>query len=291
MVQTAYPFSSSPILDASQWSLMAQNWLGTGVLKGVLNELLLYADSTGMQVKVKSGQAWMKGHFFQSDAEVVLPIATADSTNPRIDRVVVRVDWVANTITLNVLQGTPSASPGAPAITQNSSRWEISLGYVYINPAASTIASSNVTDERPFAWPAVCNQHSVAIGIANQALTTATETQITLIPQGNSFPLDSYWSLSNWTCPAAGVYEINTSIMLTLPAGAAGTANLYVNGAFDQYLWSIQNATSIAQRVGSGSSAIKKLNAGDALKFYGYSSLAGGQIQGDKSRISIKRIG
>lgn len=149
MTQSAYPFSNSPILDANQWSKMAQNWLGTGVIKGILNELQVYADSTGMQIKVKSGQAYVKGHFFESSAEEVLAIGTA-SSNPRIDRVIVRVDWIANTLQLAVLQGVAAVSPTAPALTQNSSRWEISLAQIAIGTNASTIATGNVTDERTF---------------------------------------------------------------------------------------------------------------------------------------------
>ncbi|MES2405559.1 MAG: hypothetical protein V4567_14660, partial [Pseudomonadota bacterium] len=47
--------------------------------------------------------------------------------NPRIDRVVLRADFVNNNIVLDVLQGTPAVSPAAPALTQNTSIWEISL--------------------------------------------------------------------------------------------------------------------------------------------------------------------
>ncbi|MBT2727832.1 hypothetical protein J7E63_12875 [Bacillus sp. ISL-75] len=150
MTQSSYPFANSPILDASQWSKMAQNWLETGIIKGNLNELLVYADSTGMQVKAKSGQAWIKGHFFESDVEEVLAISTADSTNPRIDRVIVRLDWAENTIQLAVLQGVPAVSPSAPALTQNTSRWEISLAQVRVNANVSTITAGNITDERAF---------------------------------------------------------------------------------------------------------------------------------------------
>ncbi|MBT2722321.1 hypothetical protein [Bacillus sp. ISL-46] len=150
MTQVSYPFSNSPILDASQWSKMAQKWLDTGVLKGSLNELQVYADSTGMQVKVKSGQAYLKGHFYESDAEEVLAIGTADTTNPRIDCVIVRLDWVANTIQLAVLQGVPAATLSAPALTQNTSRWEISLAQVRVNANVSTITSGNITDERTY---------------------------------------------------------------------------------------------------------------------------------------------
>jgi hypothetical protein len=78
MTQSAYPLVNSPILNASQWSKMASNWLGSGVIKGALNSLQVYADSTGMQVKVKSGQAFVKGHFFESDSEVTLPIGVSD---------------------------------------------------------------------------------------------------------------------------------------------------------------------------------------------------------------------
>lgn len=149
MTQTFYPFSNSPILTQEQWSKVAQNWLSTGVIKGQLNELQVYADSTGLQVKVKSGQSFLKGHFYESDSEEILAIGSA-SSNPRIDRVIVRLDWIANTIQLSVLQGVSAVSPVAPALTQNSSRWEIGLAQITVGANASTIAAGNVTDERNF---------------------------------------------------------------------------------------------------------------------------------------------
>lgn len=150
MTQTYFPFDSGQgaNVQEDQWSKMSQHWLNTGVIKGMLNELQVYADSTGMRVKVKTGQSWIQGHFYESNAEEIIAIGTADSSNPRIDRVIVRLDWAANTIQLAVLQGVPAVSPVAPALTQNSSRWEIPLAQIRVNAAVSTIAAGNVTDER-----------------------------------------------------------------------------------------------------------------------------------------------
>jgi hypothetical protein len=150
MAQTYYPLAKSPILTPQQWSKMAQNWLGTGVIKGRLNELAVYADSTGMQVKVKSGQANINGIFYESDTEEVLPIAVADASNPRIDRIILRLDLAGDNVQLAVLQGVPAVSPVGPALTQNDARWEISLAYVYVNAGAATIAAGNIYDERVF---------------------------------------------------------------------------------------------------------------------------------------------
>jgi hypothetical protein len=148
MTQSAYPLVNSPILNASQWSKMASNWLGSGVIKGALNSLLVYADSTGMQVKVKSGQAFIKGHFFESDSEVTLPIGVSDPSLARIDRVIVRVDWTANSLQLAVLQGVASTVPSVPALTQNTSRWEIPLAQINLIANVSSISADSVTDDR-----------------------------------------------------------------------------------------------------------------------------------------------
>lgn len=150
MSQTYFPFSSGAGADVTEekWQAMAKHWLGTGVLRGIYNELLVYADSTGLQIKVQSGAAWIQGHYFQSDAEEVLSVGIADVSNPRMDRVVVRVDWIAKTIQLAVLQGTPAASPVAPNLTQNSSRWEIELAQVTVDANAVTIASTKINDTR-----------------------------------------------------------------------------------------------------------------------------------------------
>lgn len=158
MAQISYPFSRSPILTQEQWSKIAQNWLATGVIKGQPFELLVYADSTGMQVKVGSGQAFIKGHFYENETEEILAISSANSINPRIDRVVLRLDWIESNIRLAVLQGVPAVSPTPPGITQNSSRWEIPLAQVRVNAGASTIAAGNVTDERNFVRNANAHQ-------------------------------------------------------------------------------------------------------------------------------------
>ncbi len=155
MTKIYFPFDSGAGADSyeARWSKMAEHWLATGVIAGELNQLEVFGDSSGMQVKVKSGKAWVKGHFFESDAQETLAIAAADPANPRIDRVIVRVDWDANTVDLAVLQGTPAVAPGAPALTQNTSRWEISLAQVQVDAAAATIAAEKVTDERVYALP------------------------------------------------------------------------------------------------------------------------------------------
>lgn len=152
MAQTYFPFDSGQgaNLTEAQWSEMAQYWLTTGVLQGALDSLEVYANSTGLQVHVKAGAAWIKGHYFESNAQEVLPISSSHPTNPRIDRIVVRLDWIENTIALAVLQGTPAVNPIAPALTQNTSRWEISLAQVIIHQGDTTIFANDVTDERVF---------------------------------------------------------------------------------------------------------------------------------------------
>ncbi|WP_209121502.1 H-type lectin domain-containing protein [Alkalihalobacillus sp. BA299] len=152
MTQTYFPFDSGSGANVTevQWQEMAQYWLNTGVIRSVLNELEVYADSTGMQVKVKTGEAWIKGHFFKSDEEEALAIGTADASNPRIDRVIIRLDWTANTIQLAILQGAAATSPVAPALTQNTSRWEISLSQVNVGAGVTTIAAEDIIMERDF---------------------------------------------------------------------------------------------------------------------------------------------
>ncbi len=168
MTQTYFPFDSGAgaSITEAQWYQMARKWLGSGVLPDELDELEVYADSSGMQVKVKSGQAWMEGHFYESDAEETLAIAAADASNPRIDRVVVRLDRVANTIALAVVTGTAAASPSAPALTQNSSTWELALAQVSVSAGATSIAAGDVTDERSYASNGV-SDHGELTGLGD----------------------------------------------------------------------------------------------------------------------------
>ncbi|NMC54965.1 MAG: hypothetical protein GYA48_15165 [Chloroflexi bacterium] len=147
MTKRFFPFDGVPLYE-SDWSSMARYWRDSGVISGVLNELEVYADSTGMQVKVKPGRAWIQGHFFESDSEEVLSISEADLLLDRIDRVVLRLDWTLNSIDFLILEGTPAASPTASDLTQTSSIWEIPLAKISVIGGANTINSVDIIDER-----------------------------------------------------------------------------------------------------------------------------------------------
>lgn len=152
MSKTYFPFDAGAGANVTeaQWRDMARLWRATGVVDGELNELAVSEKSgaANMSVDVATGVAWIRGHFFKSDAVENLPISAAHATLARIDRVVLQVDFTANTIDLAVLEGTADAAPTAPTLTQTASTWEISLAQVSVPAADTAITNAQITDER-----------------------------------------------------------------------------------------------------------------------------------------------
>lgn len=149
MAQSSWPFEN---IDTSetQFSQWARN-IGEGVKTGALNQLEVFADSTGMQVKVKSGQALIRGHYYQNTAQETLTVTAADLTNPRIDTVVLELDPSANSIVLKVIAGSPAVVPAPePLVQTDAGVYQVKLAEVLIDAAATTIAAGKVTDGRTY---------------------------------------------------------------------------------------------------------------------------------------------
>ena len=146
-------FSDGSWYTQNMFARFIADVFGEGVVDGIDNELAVSANSpTNMAVQVKTGRSYIKGYIHEILTDPVqLTIADADPTNPRIDRIILRLDVSTNRrIRAIVLQGDPSSSPTPRALTQTSSIWEISLAQVRVNANATVITSSNITDERTF---------------------------------------------------------------------------------------------------------------------------------------------
>ncbi len=142
----------------SEWSEMFRHMVSDGIVPGYLNSLQVHADNTGMQVKVKSGAVYTRGHWYRSDAERTLAITAAHATLARWDLVILKLDWTNNLITVEVKTGTAAASPADPALTQNTSLWETALARVIVPAADGIISADQVTDLRVFSKTETINQ-------------------------------------------------------------------------------------------------------------------------------------
>jgi hypothetical protein len=114
------------------------------------------APGTSMSTIVTQGEAFVRGFFYYTDANITLTHAVNSdpSGNARIDLIVLRLDVVARTIHPVIVQGTPAATPVAPSPVYpalfGSNTYEIPLAQVRVDAAAATIASTKVTDTRLF---------------------------------------------------------------------------------------------------------------------------------------------
>ena len=102
----------------------------------------------GMGVTVSAGSGLIEGHFGYDDDSANLTIEAADTSLPRIDRVVFRLTHIDRQILLAVKKGKPATSPSAPALTNTSDVKELALADVYVGKKVSAIAASNITDTR-----------------------------------------------------------------------------------------------------------------------------------------------
>jgi len=125
----------------------------SGVLKTLLDELeVIELPAPAMSVRVKTGQAWINGFWYGNDDNLDVELDAADEDLPRIDRIVVRLDTLANfKISTEVLTGEPGAIPAATALTETAAIWEIPLAQVLVGAGVVTIVNANITDERVYA--------------------------------------------------------------------------------------------------------------------------------------------
>ena len=107
----------------------------------------------GLTVTVGAGRGWVHpsrftGYSITKREADTLALPLADPSLPRIDRIVMRYDAGARAASLQVLQGTASSTPTAPAISRTELIYDLCLAEI-ARPAGSTsISTGQITDTR-----------------------------------------------------------------------------------------------------------------------------------------------
>lgn len=192
MAETSMPWDGTSYTEAN-WREFAEFYAGTGVLEGVLGGLIVFGDSSGLQVKVPTGKAYVKGHYYSNTAEKIVAVGTRHATLDRIDLVTLKADFTANTILALVKAGTPASSPVAPALQQDASVWEIEIARITVRDAAEAggssvaIAASEVSvANRPLIGAGngvvtggITTAHLAALAVTNAKINDVAATKIT----------------------------------------------------------------------------------------------------------------
>jgi hypothetical protein len=110
---------------------------------------LAVASPGGMFISVMPGEAMVEGFHYKNTAVKVLAIAANTSGATRIDRVVLRLNRIANSLTAEIVQGTPGA--GTPGLTQVAGGvWELALATVTVANGTLAVTSAMITDARTY---------------------------------------------------------------------------------------------------------------------------------------------
>ena len=125
--------------------------LTSGVFSG--DEDFPVTAAGGLKVTVGAGRGWVHpsrftGYSITKREADTLTMPLADPSLPRIDRIVMRYDAGARAASLQVLQGTASSTPTAPAISRTELIYDLCLAEI-TRPAGSTsITTGQITDTR-----------------------------------------------------------------------------------------------------------------------------------------------
>ena len=137
------------------WRSMAGRYLPSGVIGASTRTTAdtsltpsIVGGGGGPTFGLTSGEALISGHKYDNSASLQKTSTNNVSGNPRVDRLVLKLDTSAKTITADILLGTPGVSPSPPSIAPSGSN-------IYLTIARATVAGlgstyTNLVDERVF---------------------------------------------------------------------------------------------------------------------------------------------
>ena len=158
--ETVGPFDGTPWAQ-DQWYRYAAAFAPSGVLDVPQTSPAaggLGLTFNGLTPTLAAGRAWVRGGGYElsggSKTLTSVP-ANTNSSLSRRDRLVLRRDLAAKTIVPTFLQGTPAATPAAPALQQvETGQWDEPL-FSWTTPPNSGTAITAITDERGWVQPTI----------------------------------------------------------------------------------------------------------------------------------------
>lgn len=121
--------------------------VGNGVFPNPSTMLQVRA-STGMNVVVGAGAGWINGHKLINTSDLTLTLDASDVLLNRIDLIIFYVDFNLRTMGIDIKKGTMAASPVAPTLQRDTSRYEMCLAQIKVEKQITAITDMMITDTR-----------------------------------------------------------------------------------------------------------------------------------------------
>lgn len=157
---------------AEDYARYFASFIGNGVFPTPSSNLQVVADGTTMNLTLKLGKAWINGYFYENTEDLLLNVDVADGVLNRIDRVVVRLDFINREIKTYIKKGSFASSPVAPTLQRDSDMYELGIADIKINKGATKIVQADITDLRQNS-----NYCGLVSGVVEQIDTTNLFTQ------------------------------------------------------------------------------------------------------------------
>lgn len=136
--------------DMEQFATYFKQFLSNGLYHTNNVPALLVSKGTGLQTTLGTGSAYIEGFMYRNTETITFSHDTADATNPRIDRIILRLDRNVNVraISAMIKKGTPATNPQPPVLQRDDLVYEVSLAQVRINAGAGATTIASIKDER-----------------------------------------------------------------------------------------------------------------------------------------------
>ncbi|MCW6124333.1 hypothetical protein [Clostridium sporogenes] len=133
---------------AEDFARYFSTFIGSGVFPNPANQLQVVAVDDNMQIRIKAGFAWINGYMYENTDDYIFKLYPADGVLNRIDRVVLRLDFLERKIKAVVKKGEYGSSPKTPNLQRDSDAYEIAIADVLVRNGLITVTQANVTDLR-----------------------------------------------------------------------------------------------------------------------------------------------
>ena len=154
---------------AEDYATYFGSFIGNGVFPNPSSGLQVISNTDDMNITVKPGKAWINGYMYYNTDNLVLKIEPADGVLKRIDRIVVRLDFINREIKCYVKKGNFASDPISPTLQRDEDMYELAIADILVENGVISIQQSKITDTR---------LNSEVCGIVAQTVETIDTTDL-----------------------------------------------------------------------------------------------------------------